>query len=936
MEELFDRLHGFRWFSKLDLRQGYNQVRIHPNDVEKTAFNTRYGHFEYRVLPFGLCNAPATFMTLMQNVFADMLDVCVIVFLDDVLIFSRTKEDHVRDVRRVLERLRQHKLYAKEDKCELFKEQIDFLGHVISGDGIAMDPSKIKAIQEWPALKSVDDVRSFLGLCGYYRKFVHRFSHIAAPLSDLTRKENEFKWTEVEQRAFDELKAALVQGPVLIVPDPKLPFTLATDASGYAVGGALTQDQGRGQQPVAFLSKRMSNAEMKYPVHEQELLAVIRALDTWRHYLHGQKFTVITDHHSLTYLLTQPKLSKRQSRWIEKIAEFDFEIKYAPGKTNRVADALSRRPDHRDESIAMIEKARLPVSSGEFLLCVNKVVKASLDEEFLEAIRSAYQADEECAAALADPEKTPYTVINGLLYRDDGRLRIPNDASIKSMLLYEAHDAVISGHGGVNKTARLLGRQFDWPGLHREVSRYVTSCVACQSNKPSHQRPMGLLQPLPIPDRRWEVVTMDLITQLPVTQRGNDAIVVFVDKLSKMVHYAACKTAVSAPELAKIFFRQVARYHGLPKAIVSDRDPRFTSKFWRALWAETGTKLRMGTAYHPQSDGQTERANRTLEEALRAYVSYQQDDWDERLTALEISVNNSTQDSTGFSPYFMNSGQHPYWPSTLLTEQSNVPTAQTLLHRLYQHIAIAKKNLRLAQQRQAGQADQSRREVNEAIKVGAEVMLSTENLAMGDRTRKLAARYVGPFKVTRMVTPVTVELALPPSMSRMHNRFHVSLLKLFKADNTFPGRTQVSRPAPILMDGTEMWKVERVLSHRIAKNGSTEYLIKWHGYPDSDNSWEPSSGVNAPDAINEYLAQRGLPVNATSSSSSSSSSSSPAATTTTPTTTTTATKKRSTGTTAAKPRSESPPTQRPAEPVRRSQRIQNRPTQGSQVRADSH
>ena len=285
------------------------------------------------------------------------------------------------------------------------------------------------------------------------------------------------------------------------------------------------------------------------------------------------------------------------------------------------------------------------------------------------------------------------------------------------------------------------------------------------------------------------------------------------------------------------------------------------------------------------------------------------------------------------APYFMNSGQHPYWPSTLLTEQSNVPTAQTLLHRLYQHIAIAKKNLRLAQQRQAGQADRSRREVNEAIQVGAEVMLSTENLAMGDRTRKLAARYVRPFKVTRMVTPVTVELELPPSMSRIHNRFHVSLLKLFKADNTLPGRTQVSRPAPILMDGTEMWKVERVLRHRIAKNGSTEYLIKWHGYPDSDNSWEPSSGVNAPDAINEYLGQRGLPVNAIPSSSSAPS---PATTTSiTPTTTTTATK-RSTGTTAAKPRSKLPPTQQLDEPVRRSQRIQNRPTQGSQVRADSH
>ena len=285
IDEMLDRLHGANIFTKIDLRSGYHQVRIHPSDVDKTAFNTRYGHYEYLVLPFGLTNAPATFMHLMNSVFADYLDDFVIVFLDDVLIFSRNTEEHARHVQLVLQRLREHRLYANMKKCEFFKPKISFLGHIVSADGIGMDPEKIKAIEDWPPLQNIGDVRSFLGLAGYYRKFVYRFSHIAAPLSNLLRNDTTFTWTEKEQKAFDELKAALMNGPVLIVPNQKLPYTVTTDSSSYAVGATLSQDHGRGLQPVAYMSHRMSPAEMNYPTHEQELLAVMLALAEWRHYL---------------------------------------------------------------------------------------------------------------------------------------------------------------------------------------------------------------------------------------------------------------------------------------------------------------------------------------------------------------------------------------------------------------------------------------------------------------------------------------------------------------------------------------------------------------------------------------------------------------------------------------------------------------------------
>ena len=519
-------------------------------------------------------------------------------------------------------------------------------------------------------------------------------------------------------------------------------------------------------QPVAYMSHRMSPAEMNYPTHEQELLAVILALTEWRHYLLGHRFTIVTDHHSLTYLSTQPNLSRRQARWVERLAEYDFDIVYAAGKSNKAADALSRRPDHREK------QEQLSV-----------MTQVTLSRDILEDIRRAYTDDSECVTLMENTANTDYEVkADGLLYHRDGRIRIPNDMSIKSMLLYEAHDVDVSGHTGMNKTVELLARQFDWPHLRRDVEKYVSTCVACQGNKSSNQRPIGLLQPLPIPKRRWEVVTMDLITGLPITRIGqHDAIVVFVDKLSKMVHYAPCTTTVDAPTLARIFFREVVRLHGVPEIIISDRDPRFTSHFWTALWKELGTKLKMSTSSHPQTDGQTENANRTLENMLRSYVNYHQDDWDERLTAAEIAVNNSNHSSTGFTPYYLNSGQHPRLPLTGIADASNVPAVQSLLRGISDDLMKAEERLRVAQRTQSEHANKKRR--HEVFNVGDQVWLSTAHLNVSDRARKLTPKYTGPFVIEEVKSPVTYKLKLPSSLSRIHNVFHSSQLKPYYVDD---------------------------------------------------------------------------------------------------------------------------------------------------------
>jgi len=731
-DELFDRLQGARFFTKIDLRSGYHQIRIHESDISKTAFRTRYGHFEFRVLPFGLTNAPATFMRLMNDIFRDMLDECVIVFLDDILIFSKTLDEHRRHVRAALAKLRQHKLYAKESKCELFQRQVEFLGHIVDRDGLHVMQDKVKAIRDWPALRNVADIRSFLGLVGYYRRFIANFSHIAAPITALLHKETAFEWGAQQQAAFDALKQAITNAPVLILPDPAKPYTVTTDASDFALGATLSQQTAHGLQPIAFLSKKLLPAEMNYPVHDREMLSIICALKEWRHYLHGQKFTILTDNVSLKWFHTKEILNQRQVRWMEYLQEFDHAIVHQKGKHNVVADGLSRRPDHRGTEAHADADADADADATEIDMEVHVQEVSDIKvDQVQDRCKRAYPSDGLAQQVLTGSKAVRHMhVENGLIYFHPKRIYVPATApEVRSDILSECHDCPLSGHLGSSKTIESVTRHFYWPRMHNDIKRYVSSCYSCQANKPSQQLPMGLLHPLPIPDRPWQQVTMDLITQLPVSKDGHDAIVVFVDKLSKMVHWVATRTSATAPELARVMFDHVVRLHGLPESIVSDRDTRFTSHFWTSLWELCGTKLAMSTAFHPQTDGQTERANRTLEEMLRHYVSIRQDDWDTKLTAAEIAYNNSVHASTGFTPYYLNSGQHPRLAIDLAAaagDRVRNPASANRLAEWQQAIERAKACLKEAQERQARYANQQRREAT--FSVGDKVWLSTEHL----------------------------------------------------------------------------------------------------------------------------------------------------------------------------------------------------------------
>src|SRR3954453_17077951 len=834
IDELLDRLLGARYFSKIDLRSGYWQVRIADQDVHKTAFRTRYGHYEFLVMPFGLTNAPATFMHLMQQTLRSFLDDFVIVFIDDILIYSKTLEDHTQHLRQVLQVLQEKQLYAKLSKCDFFKHEIGFLGHVINEHGIKMESSKVNAVTNWPIPTNVHELRSFLGLAGYYRRFVKDFSMIASPLTALLHKNQKYEWGADQDNAFTALKQAVSSAPLLIIPDPQLPYTLVTDASGYAIGAALCQDHGNGLQPCAFLSRKMNDAERNYPVHEQELLAIVHALREWRHYLLGNRITIITDHRSLQYLATQDKLSARQTRWSEFLQQFEYEIRYRPGRDNQVADSLSRRPDH---TLAAIHQSSL-----------------NIDGELLETIKAEYDNDSATKQIITNGHSY-YKVTNAMIYTLDNKLYVPSNDSIITRIIAEHHDTPLNGHLGEHKTFDRVSRSYFWPGMRKAIRQHIQRCQSCQANKSSNQLPIGLLQPLDIPGKRWETVSMDLITSLPSTRRGHDAIIVFVDKFSKMVHYAATTTTCTAVDVARIFFDTVVKLHGIPQHIVSDRDPRFTSRFRKQLWILLGTELKMSTSHYPQTDGQTEQSNRTLEDILRHCVSKRQDDWDQHLTAAEVAVNSSVHASTGFTPFYLNYGDHPYFPTHIPLDTINNNAVYELMQKLERNIELARNNMQTARDKQTHYANQHRREV--VFKEGEMVWLSTQHLNLPDGiTRKLSSRYTGPFQILEVISPVNYKLAIPEEWAnkRMPPVFHVSLLNRY-----VPGTdSESSDPRIVDIQSSEEepeYEVKRIIGKRLGKDKQVEYLILWKGYPESEATWENSDVVEDLQALDDFEHQ---------------------------------------------------------------------------------
>ncbi|GBG84381.1 hypothetical protein CBR_g38354 [Chara braunii] len=601
IDDLLDAAGGCKVFSKIDIKSGYHQIEVDLADQHKTAFKTRNGLYEFTVMPFGLTNAPTTFQSLMDKILREQIDRFVVVYLDDILIFSKSMEEHLKHVEEVLAILKKTQLHLNLEKSEFGKVSVIYLGHRLSAAGLEPEATKIEVIRDWPQPANIRELHFFLGLASYYRKFVPRFSIIAHPLSRLTSKNVPYSWDAACTKAFRAFKEALVSYPVLRIADPKPTFVATTDASQYGIGAVLQQDDGDSLRPLEYYSKRMPSVKVATSTYMRELYALRMALDYWNYYLLGRHFKVFSDHETLKWIKQQTTLSPTLLRWFHEIDIFDFELRHKKGCYNRVADALSRHP--------------------QYMTCLVKSydLQKKLKEELVEHTAKDPELSPILERLRVDPGGQPdFHEFEGLIFRryeNHDRLCVPNHEPLRTHFLDLAHDR--SGHFGMAKTYANLLRQFDWPGMKGAAEKFVAECQVCQRIKLCRQKPMGLLTPLPIPNGPRESVSIDF-TDMDLVIRE--------------------------------FQQKYILEFGTPKTLVSDRDPRFISTEWKDFTSHLGIKLCMASGRHPEANGLAEEINLIVFQLLRALIIPDQETWDEELYSVKGLYNNSVHFATAMTP----------------------------------------------------------------------------------------------------------------------------------------------------------------------------------------------------------------------------------------------------------------------------------------------
>ena len=911
ISQLTNELSKAKFFSKLDLVGAYQLLRILEGYEHLTAFRTQYGMYESLVVRDGLRNAPAVFQHFLNEVFKEVLGRGVIIYIDDILIYAETLSELRRLTTKVFELVRGASLYLKASKCEFERSSLTFLGFVISSNGIETNPEKVKAAQEFPQPRDLRESRSFIGLVSYYRRFVPNFSKIAAPITSLTKKGVPFTWEKPQQDAFESLKSMLVTAPVLAHYNPTLETILQTDASHFGWGFIISQinAETRLEHPIAIESGRFTGAQLNYSTSEKEFLAIVQAFVRNRHMLLQVATLVVTDHNNLKYWMEPRQLTPRQARWKETLAPFRFKIVYRPGKQATMPDALSRRADYHPgkgstihqefnfvQALPNYEEDQLASpnlaeqTTPNLLLRALQPLVSALDRSYFVDdvdITQGLQEDNEispvreqmlqvqcatcqhpsCRAFRTDPPaltdlrrssrnqglRSPKWTKRGFLTVGD-RIYVPNYNDARVKILRARHDSPLAGHPGISKTLELISRDYTWVQLKRDVEAYVSGCAVCQRTKPSHQKPTGQLHSLQVPTRPWMDLSMDFIEELP-SSYGHNSILVVVDRLTKWAIFIPTTTRLNSPGLAELFLEYVVCQHGLPTSIVSDRGSKFISKFWRQLTDNLGIKLNLSTAYHPQTDGQTERVNQVLEQYLRIFTSYNQDDWSKLLAQASFAYNNARHAAIKLSPFYANFGYHPRWVGEIspidgadVPEATNIAASITEVHR-YCSSNIAEAN------RGYAKAYNAKRNTHHDYQPGDEVLLLLQNVRTHRPSKKLDIRSAGPYAVVERIGTHAYRLRLPETM-RIHDVFHASLLRPYHPP-TYPGQaTIVPGPVEVDSEGEDQYEVANIINSRNnVRTGRLQYLVEWLGYEGTDEhtSWEPKDNVvSAMEKIDEF------------------------------------------------------------------------------------
>jgi len=816
IDDTLDALSKVQWFSTLDLKSGYHQVEVQEEDKEKTAFSFGQGLWHFNVMPFGLCNAPGCFERLMEQVLEGLQWKVALVYLDDVLVFGNTFEEELEHLTEVLCRFKAANLKLSPKKCTLFHTEVPFLGHVVGRQGVRTDPLKVSAVESWPVPRTVAELRSFLGLCTYYRRFVQGFATIAAPLHQLTRKGASFVWDEACHQAFVALKQALVEAPVLPYPDPSLPYILDTDASQEGVGAVLSQLKDGQEYVVAYYSCKFSKPERNYCVTRKELAAVVKGLSHFHHYLYGAQFTIRTDHAALRWLKTLKEPEGQLARWLGKLEQYNYQVVHRAGRVHSNADSLSRRPCEPDcnhcfrceseitcrrlvvsESIAEADKRwREDQQKDQDLAPVIQWLEAGKKRPQWEAV-----SPESPATKFLVDQWEALRLENGVLQRSwvdaaTGKQQwlIVAPLSRREGLLKEVHNGKTSGHLGIKRTMEKLRRRVYWVGLRQDVQEWCRTCQVCAAKKGPAQKTRAPLQ-LYQAGAPMERMAVDIAGPFPCTERGNKYICVAMDYFSKWPEAGALPNH-EAETVAEFLVTQVFTRFGVPGELHSDQGREFESRVFRECCRLLGIHKTRTTPLRPQSDGMVERFNATLVTQLAMYCEEDQHDWDEWVPYMLMAYRAAEHEATGFTPSRLMFGHEIRLPVDLATgkppdEGLPVPHTEyvrTLQRRMEETRHRASQHLKIAGQAMGRRYNERARDA--VYSHGDQVWFHNPRKRPG-KSPKLQSPWEGPYTVVERISAVTYRIA-PAGSGRRTKVVHVDRLWRHSGKGMFTWGPRVS------------------------------------------------------------------------------------------------------------------------------------------------
>ena len=773
IDATLDSLKGATYFTTLDLTSGYWQVAMAESDKEKTAFSTPQGHFEFNVMPFGLTNAPAMFQRLMECVLAGLSGEECLIYLDDVIVFSVSFKEHLERLARVFGALQKAQLKLKLSKCHFAQREVRYLGHIVSEKGITPDPSKTEAVSSYPPPQNQKELKQFLGLSNYYRRFIPGYANIAEPLNKLLRKDQhklKFQWDASCQTAFDQLKCKLTKAPILSYPDFTLPFILQTDASDTAIGGILSQSHDGHETVICYWSRQLNKAERNFSTVEREALAAVSSIKEFYPYLYGFSFRLVTDHNPLTSLKGLKDVGGRLARWLMYLQQFNFQVEYRSGKTHTNADALSRLPP--TEPIISVIQQQLGKDLGDLR-------SAQLADPDLAPIITALSSHSVLPSNIAPGLKNVF-LSDGLLCRNfrqssssRAHIQFILPTSLRRAVLQQLHDH--SGHLGIHKTMENVKQRFYWPGYESDIGMWIKECQQCQQRNPQQPRqnaPLGTITT----SYPFEKISWDIMGPLPTTSTGNKYILVVTDLFSKWTE-AFPLHSTDSTTLATILVNEIICRYGIPTVLHSDQGANLTSKLISSLCEQLGINRTQTTAYHPQGNGQVERFNRTLEAMLSKTIQQNQCDWDKHLPMVMFAYRTAIHETTGYTPFHVTFGRSPLLPLDVILgihrqKKLEVPAYVTDLNRSLQTAyADIRQNLHAAHQRNKARHDA--KSVSVPYHTGDQVWLYVPSIKSGT-TKKLASLWRGPYTVIDRInsTNYRIQLISLPSKTLVvhHNR----------------------------------------------------------------------------------------------------------------------------------------------------------------------